>query len=139
MSWYSESVELCVTGMGPYAARRHPLAYSLWVSQDRRARVFRVVLEVMSRMFTRYLLTVLPPPHPRRFVMPHLYRNTCTISKNKSLCSLFRVKFADVTNVTFPPIYEAFLSMIGVFSLDLGWILSVTCLASDVDFFDKLL
>lgn len=49
------------------------------------------------------------------------------------------VEFADVTNVGFPPIYEKFLSIIGVFSLDLGWLLSATCVASGVDFYDKLL
>ena len=49
------------------------------------------------------------------------------------------VKFADVTNVGFPPIYEKFLSIIGIFSLDLGWLLSATCVASGIDFYDKLL
>lgn len=44
-----------------------------------------------------------------------------------------------MTNVTFPPAYEKFLSVVGVFSMDLGWILSSTCLASEVDFYDKLL
>ena len=58
---------------------------------------------------------------------------------NESTCSFAGVKFAAVTNVTFPPIYEMFLSTIGVFSLDIGWILSATCLASDIDFYDKLL
>lgn len=49
------------------------------------------------------------------------------------------VKFADVTNVGFPPIYEKFLSIIGIFSLDLGWMLSATCVAAGIDFYDKLL
>eukprot|EP00904_Undaria_pinnatifida_P010819 jgi/Undpi1/6868/HiC_scaffold_21.g09344.m1 len=47
--------------------------------------------------------------------------------------------FADVTNVGFPPVYEKFLSIIGMFSLDLGWLLSATCVASGVGFYEKLL
>ncbi|CAM9101274.1 unnamed protein product, partial [Laminaria digitata] len=53
---------------------------------------------------------------------------------------LSKVKiFADVTNAGFPPIYDKFLSVIGIFSMDLGWILSAACLATDVTFYDKLL
>eukprot|EP00904_Undaria_pinnatifida_P010820 jgi/Undpi1/6869/HiC_scaffold_21.g09345.m1 len=48
-------------------------------------------------------------------------------------------EFADVTNVGFPPIYEKFLSIVGVFSLDLGWVLSATCVAAGVGFYAKLL
>ncbi|MEP5116486.1 MAG: hypothetical protein ABJQ90_12220 [Parasphingorhabdus sp.] len=49
------------------------------------------------------------------------------------------VQFADVTAVGFPPIYEKFLSVIRIFSLDLAWIISAACLATDVTFYDKLL
>lgn len=49
------------------------------------------------------------------------------------------VQFANVTNVGFPPIYEKFLSIIGIFSLDLGWLLSATCVAAGVGFYEKLL
>lgn len=49
------------------------------------------------------------------------------------------MQFADVTNAGFPPIYEKFLSVIGLFSLDLGWVLSAACLATDLTFYDKLL
>ncbi|CAM9095530.1 unnamed protein product, partial [Laminaria digitata] len=47
--------------------------------------------------------------------------------------------FSNITNVAYPPIYEKFLSIIGVFTLDLAWILSASCLTTDVDFYDKLL
>ena len=49
------------------------------------------------------------------------------------------VKFSSITNVAYPPIYETFLSIIGVFSLDLAWILSAACITTDVNFYHKLL
>ena len=78
-----------------------------------------------------------PPPHLRRWACLHF--NGIRVRLTKWPVVVLRAKFAEVTKVTFPPIYETFLSIIGVFSLDLGWILSATCLASDVDFYDKLL
>ena len=63
-------------------------------------------------------------------------------TKNFVISLLFHflfVQFADVTNVGFPPVYEKFLSIIGMFSLDLGWLLSATCVASGVGFYEKLL
>lgn len=45
----------------------------------------------------------------------------------------------DITNIAYPPIYETFLSIVGVFSLDLAWILSAACLTTNVNFYDKLL
>ena len=57
--------------------------------------------------------------------------------KQHETCS--RLKFADVTNVEYPPIYEKFLSAIGMFSLDMSWILSAACLTTEVSFYGKLL
>ena len=39
----------------------------------------------------------------------------------------------------FPHVYEQFLGIIGVFSFDLGWMLSAACLATGIDFYGKLL
>ncbi|CAM9349550.1 unnamed protein product, partial [Hapterophycus canaliculatus] len=47
--------------------------------------------------------------------------------------------FSEITQVPFPPVYEKFLTTIGVFSFDLGWILSASCLATRIGFYDKLL
>jgi len=41
--------------------------------------------------------------------------------------------------VPFPSVYESFLDIIGIFSFDLGWILSAACLATGIGFYDKLL
>lgn len=49
------------------------------------------------------------------------------------------MKFSNITNVTYPPIYDKFVSIIGVFSLDLAWILSAACLTTDISFYDKLM
>lgn len=57
----------------------------------------------------------------------------------RCLSAIARTQFADVTNAGFPPIYDEFLSVIGMFSMDLGWILSAACLATGVTFYDKLL
>lgn len=48
-------------------------------------------------------------------------------------------QFAQITQVTYPPIYEDFLETIGLFSFDLGWVLSASCLATKITFYDKLL
>lgn len=48
-------------------------------------------------------------------------------------------QFAEITKVPFPPIYDKFLSVTGIFSFDLGWILSAACLTTDISFYDKLL
>lgn len=49
------------------------------------------------------------------------------------------LQFAEITKVPFPPVYEKFLSIIGIFSFDLGWIMSAACLTAGIDFYDKLL
>lgn len=49
------------------------------------------------------------------------------------------MKLSNITNVAYPPIYEKFLSVIGIFSLDLAWILSAACITTNVNFYDKLL
>ena len=51
----------------------------------------------------------------------------------------YAVQFADVTNAGFPPVYEKFLAVIGMFSMDLGWVLSAACLATGITFYVKLL
>ena len=48
-------------------------------------------------------------------------------------------QFAEITQVPFPSVYKKFLETIGVFNLDLGWIVSAACLATGIGFFDKLL
>ncbi|CAN0008375.1 unnamed protein product, partial [Scytosiphon promiscuus] len=48
-------------------------------------------------------------------------------------------RFAEITKVPFPPVYEKFLSIIGIFSFDLGWMISAACLTAGIDFYDKLL
>lgn len=48
-------------------------------------------------------------------------------------------QFSGITQVPFPSAYERFLEIIGIFSFDLGWILSAACLATGIDFYDKLL
>lgn len=74
--------------------------------------------------------------------MLHLFvdamSNACNDMK-PPVSALVCMQFADVTNTGFPPIYDKFLSVIGMFSLDLGWILSAACLATGVTFYDKLL
>lgn len=48
-------------------------------------------------------------------------------------------QFSEITQVPFPPVYDKFLTIIGIFSFDLGWMLSAACLATKVGFYDKLL
>ncbi|CAM9743708.1 unnamed protein product [Ectocarpus sp. 12 AP-2014] len=63
------------------------------------------------------------------------------LSKLKIVIVVWQITsaFADITKAPFPPIYEKFLSIISIFSFDLGWILSATCLTTGIDFYDKLL
>ncbi|CAM9587167.1 unnamed protein product [Ectocarpus fasciculatus] len=63
------------------------------------------------------------------------------LSKLKIVIVVWQITsaFADITKAPFPPIYEKFLSIIGIFSFDLGWILSAACLTTGIDFYDKLL
>ncbi|CAN0342544.1 unnamed protein product, partial [Hapterophycus canaliculatus] len=63
------------------------------------------------------------------------------LSKLKIVVVVWQISsaFADITKVPYPPVYESFLSIIGVFSFDLGWIISAACLTSGIDFYDKLL
>lgn len=53
--------------------------------------------------------------------------------------SVLLSKFADITHIPFPPIYERFLETIGIFTFDLGWIFSASCLTTRLTFYDKLL
>ncbi len=53
------------------------------------------------------------------------------------LLSPFR-KFAAVTSVTYPSLYESFLAYVDVVNLDLAWMMSAGCLV-DTDFFVSLL
>lgn len=55
------------------------------------------------------------------------------------LRSARRVQFSEITQASFPPVFERFLSVIGIFTFDLGWIASAACLTSGIDFFDKLM
>lgn len=48
-------------------------------------------------------------------------------------------QFSEITKVPFPPVYEKFLGIIGIFSFDLGWLISAACLTAGIDFYDKLL
>ncbi|CAM9574874.1 unnamed protein product, partial [Ectocarpus sp. 12 AP-2014] len=63
------------------------------------------------------------------------------LSKLKIVIVVWQITsaFADITKAPFPPIYEKFLSIIGIFSFDLGWIMSAACLTTGIDFYDKLL
>ena len=90
------------------------------------------------------LLSPCLPSSPHLHVSPRGFFSSGFVSDSSTKLATVRfafcrVEFADVTNVGFPPIYEKFLSTIGIFSLDLGWLLSATCVASGVDFYDKLL
>ena len=106
----------------------------------------------MKQTLPPTLAPSLPPPsNSRSFFTASLVNAivyvgiiSCLIvrTKNFVISLLFHflfVQFADVTNVGFPPVYEKFLSIIGMFSLDLGWLLSATCVASGVGFYEKLL
>lgn len=67
------------------------------------------------------------PPLSVSYLHPHrLLRHYCK-------------QFAEITEVPFPEVYEKFLSLTGIFSFDLSWILSATCMTDDLDFYDKLL
>lgn len=49
------------------------------------------------------------------------------------------LQFADITQVLYPPVYKRFLEVISLFTFDLGWIVSASCLASGITFYDKLM
>ncbi|CBJ26637.1 adhesin-like protein [Ectocarpus siliculosus] len=63
------------------------------------------------------------------------------LSKLKIVVVVWQISnaFAEITKVPFPPVYEKFLSIIGIFSFDLGWMISAACLTAGIDFYDKLL
>ncbi|CBJ33868.1 probable extracellular nuclease (ISS) [Ectocarpus siliculosus] len=63
------------------------------------------------------------------------------LSKLKIVVVVWQISnaFAEITKVPFPPVYEKFLSIIGIFSFDLGWMMSAACLTAGIDFYDKLL
>ncbi|CAN0382790.1 unnamed protein product [Ectocarpus sp. 12 AP-2014] len=48
-------------------------------------------------------------------------------------------QFADAANVTYPGLYQDFLSAIDVINFDIGSVLAAGCLWSDMDFHDRLL
>ncbi|CAN0016960.1 unnamed protein product [Ectocarpus fasciculatus] len=48
-------------------------------------------------------------------------------------------QFADAANVAYPGLYQDFLSAIDVINFDIGSVLAVGCLWSDMDFHDRLL
>jgi len=73
----------------------------------------------------------------------------------KSLCSLLRhfpfgtlripvvvfqllTQYTSITGLRFPPLYQNFLSWVNAINLDMGWVLSIGCLAN-FDFYDRLL
>ncbi|CAM9846642.1 unnamed protein product [Sphacelaria rigidula] len=49
------------------------------------------------------------------------------------------IQFADAAQVTYPGVYQDFLSAIDVVDFDLGSVLSAVCLWSNMDFHDRLL
>ncbi|CAN0138387.1 unnamed protein product, partial [Pylaiella littoralis] len=63
------------------------------------------------------------------------------LSKLKIVVVVWQISiaFAEITQVPFPPVFEKFLAVIGIFSFDLGWILSAACLSLGIGFYDKLL
>eukprot|EP00752_Nemacystus_decipiens_P010943 g9725.t1 len=63
------------------------------------------------------------------------------LSKLKIVIVVWQISssFSGITQVPFPSAYEKFLGIIGIFSFDLGWMLSAACLATGISFFDKLL
>ncbi|CAN0089674.1 unnamed protein product [Ectocarpus fasciculatus] len=48
-------------------------------------------------------------------------------------------QFADAANVTYPGVYQDFLSAIGIVNFDLGSVVAAWCLWYGVDFYDRLL
>lgn len=77
-----------------------------------------------------------PRPVTSHLVAPSLLSN---LSHYRATRHCPRAKYSNITNVAYPPIYEKFLSIIGVFNLDLAWILSAACLTTNVNFYHKLL
>ena len=56
------------------------------------------------------------------------------------VCPLwFPTQFAEAAHVTFPGVYQDFLSGINVFNFDLGSVFAAGCLWPDMDFHDRLL
>ena len=56
-----------------------------------------------------------------------------------ALSLISRVQFADAANVTYPGVYQDFLSAIDVVNFDLGSALAAGCLWSSIDFHGRLL
>lgn len=69
------------------------------------------------------------------YPLPFLYR-ICILTVSGGLNY---EQFTEITEVPFPEAYENFLSLTGIFSFDLSWILSATCMTDNLDFYDKLL
>ncbi|CAN0474933.1 unnamed protein product, partial [Scytosiphon promiscuus] len=44
-----------------------------------------------------------------------------------------------VANVTYPGVYQTFLSGLNIINLDIGFVISAGCLWSDIDFHDRLI
>lgn len=47
-------------------------------------------------------------------------------------------QYADITTVGFPPVLTKFLSYVDLVNLDVGWLLSASCVVT-VDFYGRLL
>lgn len=48
-------------------------------------------------------------------------------------------QFGEITQVPFPPVYKKFLSIVSIFTFDLSWIFSASCIDTHINFYDKLL
>lgn len=57
----------------------------------------------------------------------------------RALSLLFPTQFADAANVTYPGVYQDFLSAINIVNFDLGSVLAAGCLWSGIDFHARLL
>ncbi|CAM9245467.1 unnamed protein product, partial [Sphacelaria rigidula] len=68
-------------------------------------------------------------------------RTKLPLSKLKIVIVVWQISstFSEITQVPFPPVYKKFLSIVGVFTFDLGWIFSASCINTRVNFYHKLL
>lgn len=83
-----------------------------------------------------------PTPPSAEIGTFHQYNFACFHPPRLCVVVLLRkpkTQFGAITHVQFPPVFEKFLSILGIFSFDLTWIFSAACLAAGVDFHDKLL
>ncbi|CAM9658440.1 unnamed protein product, partial [Laminaria digitata] len=54
-------------------------------------------------------------------------------------CVFLSAQFAPVANVTYPGVYQTFLSSLDIINLDVGFVMSAGCLLSSMGFHDRLL